>query len=34
MANLIVMDDGEDGNTRPLLFIDQVYHDGAVGGIQ
>ena len=28
------MDNGDDGNTRALLFIDQIYHDRAIGGIQ
>jgi hypothetical protein len=34
MTDLIVMDNGDDGNTRALLFIDQIYHHRAIGGIQ
>jgi hypothetical protein len=29
MTDLIVMDNGDDGNTRALLFVDQIYHKGA-----
>jgi hypothetical protein len=28
------MDNGDDGNTRALLFVDQIDHDRAIGGIQ
>jgi len=34
MADFIVMDNGDDGNTRALLFVDQIYHDRAIGRIQ
>ena len=34
MTDLIVMDNGEDGNTWTLLFIDQIDHKGAVGGVE
>jgi len=34
MTDLIVMDNGDDGNTRALLFVDQIDHDRAIGGIQ
>jgi len=28
------MDNGDDGNTPALLFVDQIDHDPAIGGIQ
>src|SRR5258707_64593 len=34
LADLIVVDDGDHGNTCTLFFIDQIHHDGAIGGIQ
>jgi hypothetical protein len=34
MTDFIVMDNGDDGNTRALLFVDQIYHDRAIGRIQ
>jgi len=33
-TDLIVMDNGDDGNTPALLFVDQIDHDPAIGGIQ
>jgi hypothetical protein len=34
MTDFIVMDNGDDGNTRALLFVDQIDHDRAIGGIE
>ena len=34
MTNLIVMDNGDDGNTPALLFIDQTDHDRAIDSIE
>jgi hypothetical protein len=28
------VDNGDDGNTCALLFVDQIDHDGAVNGIE
>ena len=33
-ADLIVVDNGDDGNTCAHLFVDQIDHDGAVSGIE
>jgi len=33
-TDLIVTDNGDDGNTCALLFSDQIDHDRAVDGIQ
>src|SRR4029453_18954753 len=30
MTDFIVMDNGDDGNTRALLFVDQIDHDRAI----
>jgi putative phosphonate metabolism protein len=34
MTDFIVMDNGDNGNTRALFFVDQVDYDRAIGGIQ
>ena len=34
VAYLVVVDDGDHGNARALLFVDQIHHDGAVDGIE
>src|SRR5277367_6811550 len=34
MADFIVVDDCDQRNARALLFIDQMHHDIAIGGIE
>jgi putative phosphonate metabolism protein len=34
MTDLIVMDNGDNGNTRTLLFVDQIDHDRAIDAIE
>src|SRR5258708_39473854 len=33
-TDLIVVDNGDDGNTRALLLVDQIHYDRAIGGIE